>query len=337
MFLNNMAPNNMAQRFKMTGFVFNIFIIMIQYIIIINSSDKINIMKQHIGKIDENKTNYNFEDRFDKFDNFVIKMVIKTVDYIHNKITEQPTINALPTNPPPIVSPPIVSPPPTDHPPTINHQINQPINNFNKITHLIPHYDYDNLDHNEILHNGWCPLCACKKSKSDLCKGISSIMYSLIINFEGVCSLCPIQYLIDVEEHINMDSAFISKDLKDVSKSSLFNAVEYLKPNCNEVFTQSFYKELKSSAIYTEMIGCINNPKSNYHINEYITEVKSLFVIRWFWLKYENIFYKNRFQHYFFRQHLDHDILGDDYDYLKKILSNQALLFSIDGKILNPT
>ena len=127
-----MAPNNMAQRFKMTGFVFNIFIIMIQYIIIINSSDKINIMKQHIGKIDENKTNYNFEDRFDKFDNFVIKMVI-----------------------------------------------------------------------------------------------------------------------------------------------------------------------------------------------------------RWFWLKYENIFYKNRFQHYFFRQHLDHYILGDDY--LKKILSNQALLFSIDGKILNPT
>jgi hypothetical protein len=59
-------------------------------------------MKQHIGKIDENKTNYNFEDRFDKFDNFVIKMVIKTVDYIHNKITEQPT----------------------DLPPTVNHQIN---------------------------------------------------------------------------------------------------------------------------------------------------------------------------------------------------------------------
>lgn len=24
---------------------------------------------------------------------------------------------------------------------SVNHQINQPTNNFNKITHLIPHYD----------------------------------------------------------------------------------------------------------------------------------------------------------------------------------------------------
>jgi len=344
-----MFQNNMAQRFKMTGFVFNIFIIMIQYIIIINSSDKINIMKQHIGKIDENKTNYNFEDRFDKFDNFVIKMVIKTVDYIHNKITEQPTINQInpsivnppptivsppPTDPPPtIVSPPptdpsptIVSPPPTDPPPpTINPP--PPTNNFNKITHLIPHYDYDNLDHNEILHNGWCPLCACKNSKSDLCKGISSIMYSLIINFEGVCSLCPAQYLIDVEEHINMDSAFISKDLKDVSKSSLFNAVGYLKPNCNEVFTQSFYKELKSSAIYTEMIGCINNPNSNYHnllktrttLNIDIN-IKSMFVIRWFLLSYGII----PFSIDFFE--ILHDIIYKD---------RKLLMFAIDGKLLN--
>jgi hypothetical protein len=327
----------MSQRFKMTGFVFNIFIIMIQYIIIINSSDKINIMKQHIGKIDENKTNYNFEDRFDKFDNFVIKMVIKTVDYIHNKITEQPTLNPLLTNPPPTLNPLLTNPPPTlNHPPNINDQINKPTNNFNKISHLIPHYD--NSDHNEILQNTWCPLCACKKSKSDLCTGISQIMYSLIINFEGVCSLCPTQYFIDVEEHIIMDSAFINKDLhytRDSQFISLFDTnTQQNQIDCNNVFRQSFYKELKSSAIYTEMIGCINNPNSNYHINKYIAEVKSLFVIRWFWLKYENIFYKNRFQHYFFRyQHKHHLNLGDDW--LKKILSNQALLFSIDGKTLN--
>ena len=310
MFQNNMVPNNMAQRFKIPGFVFSIFIIMIQYIIIINSSDKINIMKQHIGKIDENKTNYNFEDRFDKFDNIIIKMVIKSVDYIHNKITEQTTLNP-PTNPP-------------------------LTNNFNKITHLIPHYD--NSHHNEILHNGWCPLCACKNSKSDLCKGISSIMYSLIINFDGVCSLCPAKYLIDVEEHILADSAFLNKDLhydKNSNYICLFNTnTQQNQLNCNDVFRQSFYKELKSSAIYTEMIGCINNPNSNYHIGQHITDVKSLFVIRWFWLKYDDIFYKTRFLHYFFRyQHKHHSNLGDDY--LKKILSNQALLFSIDGKVLN--
>jgi hypothetical protein len=299
-----MFQNNMAQRFKMTGFVFNIFIIMIQYIIIINSSDKINIMKQHIGKIDENKTNYNFEDRFDKFDNFVIKMVIKTVDYIHNKITEQPTINPLPT-----VSPPLtISPPPT--------------NNFNKITHLIPHYD-NSLPYNEILHNHWCPMCACKNSKSDLCREIIGSMHSLIINLEGICSLCPTKYLIDVEEHINMDSAFLNKDLK---YNKYFNHIDLFDTNtqqnqldCNAVFRQSFYKELKSSAIYTEMIGCINNPNSNYHISEFINpHVKSLFVIRWFFLEYHKLF-----NHFFF--FFNKDAL---------FTLREALLISVNGKII---
>ena len=339
MFQNNMVPNNMAQRFKITGFVFNIFIIMIQYIIIINSSDKINIMKQHIGKIDENKTNYNFEDRFDKFDNLIIKMVIKSVDYIHNKITEQPTINPLPTNPLPTNPPPTVNPLPTvNAPPTLNPL---PTNNFNKITHLIPHYD-NNSVHNEILHNGWCPLCACKNSKSDLCKGISSIMYSLIINFDGVCSLCPAQYLIDVEEHILADSAFLNKNLDKNKLSGLLN-VYYNQGqlSCEDVFRQSFYKELKSSAIYTEMIGCINNPNSNYYafansnyyasaINNVMTELKSLFVIRWFWLENDNKV------NYVFRKllSLSVSLSEDQSDKLRKFLFTQVLLLSIDGKIL---
>ena len=184
---------------KIIGFTFNIFVIIIQYIIIINSSNNSEIIKNQLG----NNTTYNFDN---KIDNIFIKMFVHTVDYFYNKIIEDKNksysihltniqIPTKDTN--------------TNELNNVIHPKSQPL----LISHLSPivrnSHDFD------ILYNGWCPLCACKKSASILCVSIINSMHQRIINFDGICVLCPEQKLTDVDTHIQNNAEFLNINATD--------------------------------------------------------------------------------------------------------------------------
>ena len=263
---------------KIIGFIFNIFVIIIQYIIIINSSNNSEIIKNQIG----NNTTYNFDN---KIDNIFIKMFLHTVDYVYNKIIEDKNkSDSIHLTNIQI---------PTKDTNTNTNELNNVIHQKSQsllISHLSPivrnSRPFDILAF-DILYNGWCPLCACKKSESILCTSIMIIMHERIINFDGICVLCPEQQLTDVDTHIQNNAEFLNINANDyphgVPNLFFINTDQNIKLNCDTIFKESVYKELKPKHLYTEMIGCINNPSSNYPTNY---NVKAYFIIRWFWFKY---------------------------------------------------
>jgi len=304
---------------KIIGFIFNIFVIIIQYIIIINSSNNSGIIKNQLG----NNTTYNFDN---KIDNIFIKMFVHTVDYVYNKIIEDKNksdsihltniqIPVKDTN--------------TNELNNVIHQKSQPL----LISHLSPivrnSHDFD------ILYNGWCPLCACRKSASILCVSIINIMHQRIINFDGICVLCPEQKLTDIDTHIQNNAEFLNINATDPNAFDtvfLGNNYNHNQLNCNTIFKQSVYKELKPNHIYTEMIGCINDPSSNYPTNY---QIKAYFIIRWFWFKYYRDYDGKNFitSFFFFGRNLN-DFTESCLDKNSNRDLRYMLLISINGNIL---